>query len=43
MKELDRVIGIQKIRSDHKNILEPLLIFTEVCTPVSGLAVFVGF
>ena len=43
MKKLERVISLQKIRSDHKVILEPLLIFPEACAKVSGLSVFAGF
>ena len=43
MKELERVIGLQKVRSDHKGVLEPLLVFPKVCAPVSGLSVFAGF
>ena len=34
---------LQKVRGDHKGILEPLLVFPEVCAPVSSLAVFAGF
>ena len=43
MKELERIISLQKVRGDHKGILEPLLVFPEVCAPVSSLAVFAGF
>ena len=43
MKELECIISLHKIRGDHKGILEPLLVFPEVCAPVSGLSVFTGF
>ncbi len=33
MKELERVIGLQKVRSDHKGVLEPLQVFPEGVCP----------